>query len=62
MNENVMKLQAVINTLELLNMPSTYDNANYMVGIYRTLKEVRDALQKMPVAEEPAEEDPEAEG
>ena len=41
-----MKIQAVINTLELLNMPPTYNNVNHMLGIYNTLAEVRDAIQE----------------
>lgn len=39
------KLQAVINTLELLKMPASYENVNYLMGIYKTLAEVRDALK-----------------
>ena len=54
MNEWATKVQAVINTLELLNMPSTYSNVNYMTGIYRTLAEVRDFLNKQPEVEKDA--------
>ena len=36
---NAEKLQAVINTLATLNMPSTFDNVN-------TLTEVRDDLHR----------------
>ena len=39
---NSMKIQAVLNTLETLTMAPTYDNSNKMLGIYRTLMEVRD--------------------
>jgi len=46
MNEWAMKVQAVLNTLELLNMPSTYDNVNHMLGIYNTLTDVRNYLNK----------------
>lgn len=46
MNDLKTKIQAVINTLELLNMPPTYDNVNYTLGIYNTLVEVRDAIQE----------------
>jgi len=54
MNELATKIQAVINTLEILNMPSTYDNVNHMMGIYNTLVEVRDELkeEKKEVAED----------
>ena len=40
------RIQAVINTLDLLTMPPTYDNVNHMLGIYTTLVEVRDAIQE----------------
>ena len=43
---NAEKLQAVINTLATLNMPSTFDNVNRMTGIYRTRTEVRDDLHR----------------
>ena len=43
---NAEKIQAVINTLAMLNMPSTFDNVNMMTGIYKTLIEVRDNLAK----------------
>ena len=43
---NVDKIQAVLNTLKLLEMPMSYDNANNMLGIYQTLLEVRDDLGK----------------
>ena len=57
------KLQAVINTLELLKMPASYENVNYLMGIYKTLAEVRDALNSVetinldvtPAAEEAEE-------
>lgn len=41
---NAEKIQAVINTLAKLEMPPTFDNCNKMLGIYRTLMEVRDDL------------------
>lgn len=61
MNENQMKIQAVLNTLPRLEMPMTYNNANYLTGIYNTLIQVRDALgaaedKAEEQAEEPAEE------
>lgn len=43
---NAERIQAVINTLEQLAMPATYDNVNRMLGIYSTLIEVRDELQR----------------
>ena len=44
MSEQVVKIQAVINTLETMQMTTTFDNVNKMLGIFRTLAEVRDAL------------------
>ena len=41
---NDEKIQAVINTLKMLEMPPTFDNVNMMTGIYKTLMEVRDAI------------------
>ena len=42
MNEKE-KIQAVINTLEQLMIPATYDNVNRMLGVYQTLIDVRDS-------------------
>ena len=44
--DNASKLQAVINTLETLEMPPVFGNVNKMLGIYRTLAEVRDDISK----------------
>lgn len=46
---NAEKLQAVINTLSLLNMPPTFDNVNHMTGIYQTLAQIRDELMEAEV-------------
>ena len=40
---NAEKIQAVINTLEQLMIPATYDNVNRMLGVYQALIEVRDS-------------------
>ena len=37
------KIQAVINTLEQLMIPATYDNVNRMLGVYQALIEIRDS-------------------
>lgn len=37
-------VQAVINTLEVMSIPPTYDNVNKLTGIYQVLYEVRDKL------------------
>ena len=52
---NTEKLQAVINTLALLNMPPTYDNVNHLTGIYQTLCAVRDDLDAQAVRVEAVE-------
>ena len=39
------KIQAVINTLEQMMIPATFDNVNRMLGVYQTLIEVRDKKQ-----------------
>lgn len=44
MNEKE-KIQAVINTLEQIMIPATFDNVNKMLGIYQTMIEVRDAKE-----------------
>ena len=42
--DNATKIQAVINTLDLIKFDGTYDNCNRLLGIHRTLMEVRDDL------------------
>ena len=56
---NAEKIQAVLNTLERMEIRSTYDNTNYMLGIYNTLTEVRDDLQAKEGAEDGGEADTE---
>ena len=47
---NATKIQAVINTLEIMNIPSTYDNTNKLLGIYQTLSDVqKDLIEKEAV-------------
>lgn len=58
---NAEKIQAVMNTLAILEMPSTYDNANKMLGIYNTLKEVRDDLWKQQEEQKKQQKPKEAE-
>lgn len=41
------KVQIIINTLEILNMPSTYDNVNRMLGIYDMLQQIKDDVMRM---------------
>lgn len=44
--DNADRIQAVINTLETIMIPATYDNANRVLGIYNTLAEVRESLRE----------------
>ena len=48
MNEKE-KIQAVINTLEYVMIPATFDNVNRMLGVYQTLIEVRDKPEEKAV-------------
>lgn len=57
MREQATKIQIVINTLETLNIPPTFDNVNHMYGIYKMLYSVRDELNK-PVVEPEKEAEP----
>ena len=52
--DNATKIQAVINTLALLMIPASYENADKVVGIYKVLAEVRDSLA---APDEPKEEE-----
>lgn len=52
--DNATKIQAVINTLALLEIPASYSNVDRMLGIYKTLAEVRDSLA---APDEPKEEE-----
>lgn len=61
MNEltNAEKIQVVINTLEVMDIKPTFDNTNKLLGIYRTLAEVRDAIHQEEDAEDAGETDAE---
>lgn len=58
MKELAEKIQICINTLAVLNMPSTFDNVNHMIGIYRLLSEVRDELAAAEMEGEDERVDP----
>ena len=49
MEELTTKIQAVINTLEGLDIKSTFDNMNKLLGCQQTLADVRDELQRREV-------------
>ena len=55
---NSTKLQAVMNTLSIMEIKPTYDNTNKLLGIYQTLMEVQGDL----IAREEAEENVELDG
>lgn len=42
------KINLVINKIEKLNMPTTIDNINNLIGIYQMLLAVRDELASQP--------------
>ena len=43
---NAEKIQAIINTLEMLDIKPTYDNTNRLLGVYQTLAEVKESIEK----------------
>lgn len=49
MGEQVNKIQAVINTLEGLDIKSTFENMNKLLGCIQALAEVRDELTRQEV-------------
>ena len=55
--DNAQKAQAVINTMEKLMIPATYDNVNRMLGIYQTMFEIRDSARMEKTEEEAVTED-----
>jgi len=44
MNEQATKIQIVINTLETMTIPATFDNTNKLLGVYQLLQQLRDEL------------------
>ena len=53
--DNATRIQAVINTLERMNIPNTWENTDRLFGIYQILFMVRDDLSKPAEPAEPAE-------
>ena len=50
---NSTKLQAVMNTLSIMEIKPTFDNTNKLLGIYQTLMEVQgDLIARGEEAEE----------
>jgi hypothetical protein len=46
MNEQATKIQIVINTLETMTIPATFDNTNKLLGVYQLLHQLRDELKE----------------
>ena len=44
MKEQATKIQIVMNTLETLNIPATFDNVNRLTGIFNLLTGLRNEL------------------
>ena len=59
MKEMAEKLQIVMNTIQDLDIKSTFDNMNHLLGVLQTLAGIRDELGQM-AAEEVKEDDGEA--
>lgn len=47
MNELANKIQAVMNTLQSLNIPATMENMSKLIGCQQVLEEVRNELNSM---------------
>lgn len=51
MNDQATKIQIVINTIQDLDIKSTFDNMNHLMGAIQTLAGIRDELEAMNSAE-----------
>ena len=51
MNDLSIKIQMAINTLQDLDIKSTFDNMNHIMGAIQTLAQVRDALDEQSQGE-----------
>ena len=45
MQDTATKIQAVIMTMQNLDVKASFDNVNHLLGIYQTLTGIRDELQ-----------------
>ena len=50
--DTAAKIQAVISTLQGLDIKASFENVNHMLGIYQTLAGIRDELQTCELKEE----------
>lgn len=53
------KIQVVINTLKELDVKPTYENCNYITGMYKLLIEVRDEIHEKEAGGDAGEADAE---
>lgn len=51
MNDLAEKIQVVMNTIQDLDIKSTFDNMNHLMGVLHTLASIRDELKDVPVLE-----------
>lgn len=51
MNELAEKIQVVMNTIQDLDIKSTFDNMNHLMGVLQALASIRDELKDVPVLE-----------
>ena len=52
MREMANKVQAVMNTLESLDIKSTYENTNKLLGCFQVLAEIRNGLNAVATIQE----------
>lgn len=51
MNDLAEKIQVVMNTIQDLDIKSTFDNMNHLMGVLQALASIRDELKDVPVLE-----------
>ena len=51
MNDLAEKIQVVMNTIQDLDIKSTFDNMIPLMGVLQTLASIRDVLKDVPVLE-----------
>ena len=51
MNDLVERIQVVMNTIQDLDIKSTFDNMNHLMGVLQELSRLRDDVKKIKVAE-----------
>ena len=51
LQDNAVKIQAVINTIESLDIKATFENANKVMGCLQQLADIRDTMKGIPLGE-----------